>query len=134
MILADSSAWVEYLRQTTSGIDQRMTSLVPAGQLAITDPIVMEILAGARDDLEWSALRRLLYRCELMPVIGLEDFEAAAGLYRACRGAGQPVRRLCDCLIAAVAIRTDLEVLHRDRDFDVIARHTALRVVSTETP
>ncbi|MGZ5294241.1 MAG: PIN domain-containing protein [Actinomycetota bacterium] len=33
-----------------------------------------------------------------------------------------------DCLIAAVAIREGATVLHADRDFDVIARHTDLRI------
>jgi predicted nucleic acid-binding protein len=32
------------------------------------------------------------------------------------------------CLIAAVAIRNDVPVLHHDADFDVLARHTPLRV------
>jgi predicted nucleic acid-binding protein len=31
--------------------------------------------------------------------------------------------------VAAVAVRHDVPVLHRDRDFDVLARHTPLRVV-----
>ncbi len=33
-----------------------------------------------------------------------------------------------DCLIAAVAIRNGASVLHRDADFDVLARHTPLRI------
>lgn len=131
MILADSSAWVEYLRGTGSPVCRRMRALVVPVGLAVTEMVVMEILAGARDDLEWSTLRRLLYRCELVPIDGLDDFEAAAAIYRACRGGGESVRRLTDCLIAAVAIRARLEVLHRDRDFDVIARYTDLRVVRT---
>jgi len=131
VILADSSAWVEYLRDTGSAVSERMRALVvPVGRLAVTEPVVMEILAGARNDAEWSTLRRLLYRCELVPLAGLEDFEAAARVYRVCRGAGQSVRRLPDCLIAAVAIRAGLDVLHRDRDFEAIARHTDLRVVA----
>jgi predicted nucleic acid-binding protein len=35
-----------------------------------------------------------------------------------------------DCLIAAVAISADAAILHRDSDFDVIARHTELKVDS----
>jgi len=41
------------------------------------------------------------------------------------------VRRLIDCLIAAVAIRADVPVLHADTDFDVLARRTALRLDPT---
>jgi predicted nucleic acid-binding protein len=33
-----------------------------------------------------------------------------------------------DCLIAAVAIREKVSILHNDRDYDVLARYTPLRV------
>jgi predicted nucleic acid-binding protein len=41
---------------------------------------------------------------------------------------GETVRKLVDCLIAAVAVRADIEVLHADADFATLARHTELRV------
>ena len=56
------------------------------------------------------------------------DYETAATLYRTCRRGGQTVRKLIDCLIAAVAIKADIPVLHADTDFDVLARHTRLRI------
>jgi predicted nucleic acid-binding protein len=56
------------------------------------------------------------------------DYETAAALYRSCRRGGETVRKLIDCLIAAVAIREHVAVLHRDTDFEVLARHTALHV------
>ena len=37
------------------------------------------------------------------------------------------MRKLIDCLIAAVAIREQARVLHNDRDFEVLGRHTRLR-------
>ncbi len=49
------------------------------------------------------------------------DFDVAAGLYRATRAAGLPVRSMMDCLIAAVAVRIGAIVVHQDRDFDVLA-------------
>lgn len=58
---------------------------------------------------------------------GLVDYESGAELYRACRGRGATVRKLMDCLIAAVAIREPATVLHNHRDFEVLARHTRLR-------
>lgn len=86
----------------------------------------METLAGARDQGELRRLRRLLAHCEYLPVEGPRDYEAAAELYRDCRAGGATVRRLTDCLIAVVALRADVPVLHRDRDFDAIATHSAL--------
>ncbi len=87
----------------------------------------MELLAGARDDEHEAQLRRLLARCEHLPVEGLADYEAAAALYRSCRRAGESVRALTDCLIAVVALRAQAPVLHDDRDFDVLAWHCGLR-------
>jgi predicted nucleic acid-binding protein len=131
VILADTSAWVEYLRATGSPIHQRMRQLIAEdGDLITTDVVVMEILAGARTDERVRQLRRLLNRFDLLAVGGLADFEAAAGIYRRCRRGGETVRKLTDCLIAAVALRGGAELLHRDRDFEVIARHAPLRVHS----
>jgi hypothetical protein len=40
------------------------------------------------------------------------------------------VRSSVDCLIAACAIRHDLEVLHRDRDYAALATVSSLRARS----
>jgi hypothetical protein len=96
--------------------------------LVTTDVVVMEILAGARTEERLVELRRLLNRFELVPIVGLADFEAAADIYRRCKRRGGTVRKLTDCLIAAVVLRANAELLHRDRDFDVIARHLPMRV------
>jgi predicted nucleic acid-binding protein len=90
--------------------------------------VMMELLAGAADAGELARLRRLLGRFRLLPVEGLADYEAAADLYRRCRVGGETVRKLTDCLIAAVALRHGAALLHRDHDFEVLARHTPLRV------
>lgn len=126
MILIDTSAWVEFLRDTGSPVCNAVDRSLGAS-VATTDPIVMEVLAGARDDRHLHDLRGLLgrarrLRCEAM------DFDTAALLYRACRQNGETVRKLIDCLIAAVAIRTSTPILHADADFDALARHTALAV------
>ena len=90
----------------------------------------MEVLAGARDPSHREELRRLLAVCEFMPVEGLRDYEYAADLYRTCRAAGETVRALTDCLIAAVAIRTKSAILHTDSDFDALARHAPLQLAA----
>src|SRR5439155_11497286 len=67
VILADTSAWVEYDRATGSAVDRRLAELIEAaGPLAVTEPVVMEVLAGARDDRRATDLRRLLMRFELL--------------------------------------------------------------------
>lgn len=134
MTLVDTSAWVEYLRASGTTAHRAVRDLIADGEtVSTTDVVVMEILAGARDPDHVDRLRRMLARCELVPVDGLGDYEEAASLYRRCRRAGATVRALTDCLIAAVARRADLAVLHADRDFDVLAQHTGLRIFSPKT-
>lgn len=129
MILVDSSAWVEFLRETGSSTHRSLRSVLQGDeQVAWTDVVAMEILAGARDDADRDRLRRLLYGQHFLGVDGPADYESAAELYRVCRREGETPRRLVDCLIAVVAIRNNVELLCRDADFEVIARHAPLRL------
>jgi predicted nucleic acid-binding protein len=130
VILVDSSAWIEFLRATGSPVHLRVRSSLEQGvELASTDVIVMEILAGARDDGDRDRLRRLLYGLEFLAVEGPTDYEHAAELYRACRAGGETPRKLSDCLIAAVAMRNGAALLCEDGDFHAIARHSPLQLV-----
>ncbi len=126
MILVDTSAWVEFLRDTGSAVCDRVDVLL-GDDMVTCDPIRMEVLAGARDERHLNELRRMLARASSVAAEPV-DYEEAAALSRTCRRRGDTVRRLTDCLIAAVAIRVDVAVLHADTDFDVLARHTALRI------
>jgi predicted nucleic acid-binding protein len=126
VILIDSSAWIEFLRNTSSPICERVDELLD-DDIAICDPIRMEILAGARDDRHLRDLRRLLARATNLPTRA-SNYEEAASLHRICRRGGETVRRLIDCLIASVAIREDIPVLHHDADYEVLSRHTELRI------
>ena len=66
MILIDSSAWIEFLGDTGSPVCNRVDELL-GGDVAICDPIRMEVLAGARSDEHLAALRGLLARASLVP-------------------------------------------------------------------
>ena len=134
MILVDTSAWIEFQRATGSPVDRRLTAAIEGRErLATTGLVVLELLAGARDEHQARDLRRLLHRCRYLRVEEPSDFEAAAVLYRACRREGTTIRRLPDCLMAAIAIRTRADLLHRDLDFDSIAQHAPLALVQVDT-
>jgi len=123
MILADTSAWVEYDRSTGSPADERLTELIAAdGPVAVSEPVVMEVLAGARSDQREDDLRRLLQRFALLHFDAVGDFDGAVRVYRRCRQAGVTPRGLIDCMIAAVAWRRGATVLAHDADFDRVAR------------
>jgi predicted nucleic acid-binding protein len=128
LILIDTSAWIEFLRDTGSPVCGRVDELLD-DDIATSHPIRMEVLAGARDERHLNDLRRLLARAALLPTRAT-DYEQAAALYRTCRRGGETVHKLIDCLIAATAIRSGVAVLHADADFDTLARQTELRIAT----
>ena len=122
MILADTSAWVEYDRATDSAVARRMHELIADdGPLYVTEPVLMEVLAGARNDAREGDLRRLLLSRGWLAVDPVADFEAAARAYRRCRQVGVTPRGLLDCLIATVAWRNGAALLAQDVDLARIA-------------
>jgi predicted nucleic acid-binding protein len=136
VILADTSAWVEYDRGTDSAADRRLAELIKGSDLlAVTEPVVMEVLAGAKDDQREADLRRLLQRFHWLPYEPVADFDGAVRIYRRCRAAGVTPRGMVDCMIAAVAWRRGATLLAHDADLDRVARvigldvdHASLRV------
>jgi predicted nucleic acid-binding protein len=129
VVLVDTSAWVEFLRGTGSPAHVEVRSLIDKeGAILTTDVVIMELLAGARDETRAGELRRFLLGFHHTPVRGLADFESAAVLYRDCRRKGFTPRALNDCLVAVIALRENCPVLHHDRDFEGIAGCCDLRI------
>lgn len=123
MILADTSAWVEYDRATGSAVDQRLAKLIDHnGPLHVTEPVMMEVLAGARSDRQEADLLRLLLRFDLLAFDAVADFDAATHIYRRCRRSGVTPRGMVDCLIASVAWRRGASLLAYDVDLHRVAR------------
>jgi len=123
VILADTSVWVEFDRSTGSKADLRLTELITSeSSLATTEPVVMEVLAGARTDGREAELRRLLLRSELIPFDAISDFDGALRIYRRCRQVGVTPRAMLDCMIAAVAWRSGATLLAHDIDLYRVAK------------
>jgi predicted nucleic acid-binding protein len=123
VILVDSSAWVEYDRATGSPPHLRLRALIETGgAIAVTEPVIMEVLAGARDDRRETDLRRLLGSFELLSFDVVSDFDGAVRIYRRCRAAGITPRGMLDCMIAAVAWRRGATLLAHDADMHRVAR------------
>jgi predicted nucleic acid-binding protein len=129
MILVDTSAWVEFDRATTSTADRRVAELIASdGPIAVTEPIIMEVVAGARDDAREHDLRRLLARFHLLRFDPVADFDAAARIYRRCRREGVTPRGMIDCMIASVALRSDAVLLACDADLERVAKVMGIRL------
>jgi len=130
--LIDTSAWIEYFRATGSAAAVEMRRLLSeeADQVAMCEPVAMEILSGVSDDNSHAKLERLVNGLPSLTIDSSMDFRAAAQIYRGARRAGLTIRSLNDCLISAIAIRHGARIVHRDSDFEVIAAMTNLAATS----
>ena len=126
MPLIDTSAWIEFLRKTGSDTNVEMRNVLTRRH-HICDAVTMEILSGARDDANAQSLKKLLSRATVIETKPI-DYQNAASIYRACRQVGITVRTQIDCLIAAIAIRTNTPLLHQDADFIAISQITNLKM------
>ncbi len=132
MILVDSSVWVEYDRATGSSPHRRLRELIDTnGPVAVTEPVVMEVVVGARDDRREADLRRLLGRFEMLSFDAVSDFDGAVRIYRRCRAAGVTPRGMLDCMIAAVAWRQGATLLAHDSDMDRVASVVGIELDQT---
>lgn len=127
MILADTSIWIDLLRTGRAArvAAQHITEHVTCG------PLLQEVLQGLPDDpVSHKFQEAFLALPRLDDPLPATVFLEAAEIYRSGRRRGYAIRSSADCLIAAIAIRNGVTVWHNDRDYDVIARYTPLRVVT----
>jgi predicted nucleic acid-binding protein len=127
MILVDTSAWVEVLRGRHRAA---FSALAPQREIVTCLPVVQEVLQGFDNNGVRSAARAALEQIPTLEEPLTRDvIEEAVRLFISARLNGDTVRSSVDCLIAACAIRNGATVLHRDRDFDKIARISVLRTL-----
>lgn len=125
MILVDTSIWIEVFRARRP-LD--LAATVDFDDVVTCLPIVQEVLQGFRQEEAYRKAREAMLSLPIVESpLTSAVFLAAVDLYRVARSSGKTVRSSADCLIAACAIRHDLEVLHRDRDFAAISEISALR-------
>jgi len=128
VILADSTVWIDLLRD--SGRGREFSQLLRDGAaLVATEPVLMEVLAGARSDEEYDRIRNLVTSVSWLSLDPASDFEAAAFIYSHCRSLGVTPRGMVDCLIAAVALRAECHLMSSDRDFVEMARVLPLHLI-----
>ena len=127
MVLVDTSIWIELLR--CDGLD--LESLIDFEEIVTCPPVVQEVLQGIRDPAAYAVAREAMLALPMVDSpMPLAVYLEAADLFRTARRAGFTVRSSVDCLIAACAQRHSLAVLHRDRDFDALAKVAAIEVRS----
>jgi predicted nucleic acid-binding protein len=126
VVLVDTSVWIAVFRQ---GSPVSLETMVEYDDVVTCLPVVQEVLEGFREPRPFSVARDAMYALPMVDSpMPQAAYDQAIELYRSARRAGFTVRSGVDCLIAACAIRHHLEVLHEDRDYDVLARVSSLQV------
>jgi predicted nucleic acid-binding protein len=129
-VIVDTSVWVDYFAGRTNWQTSRVNDELSADrEVGLTDIVYAEVLQGIKNDGDLLIVERRLLALDIVELGGLEDFRAAAELYRSVRRAGHTIRRTSDCLIAVACIKAERPLLHRDIDFDRIAEVSKLAVV-----
>lgn len=123
--LVDTSAWISHFSKKDS-FDLR--SVVAPENRVLCLPVYQEILQGIRDESAFRAIKTIVdaavfVEAPLRQVV----YDDAVDLYRVARRVGLTIRSSVDCIVAACAIRNNLPVLHRDRDYPALATVSALR-------
>jgi DNA-binding response OmpR family regulator/predicted nucleic acid-binding protein len=131
LTLVDTSAWAAFLAGSGSAADRAVADLVARrARLFTTDVIVLELLAGARDEDEARRVAALLSSLERCSPPGALELERAAHLHRTLRVGGRLPPSLPACLVAAVALRDGLDVVSDDPDIALLARESGLTLVA----
>ena len=125
MVLVDTSVWIEVLRKRPR---LRLDDVADFEDVVTALPIVQEVLQGFTDERAFGIARGSMLALPMVesPLEQLLFLEAV-DLYRSARRAGLTIRSSTDCLIAACAIRHQLTVAHIDRDYDHLAKVSALK-------
>ena len=133
MIIADTSAWMEFDQGTESPAHRKLVELITegGGNVAATEPVLMEVLGGAKDTQSHLQLYNLLKSVSWVPVDHVADFEGAARISRVCRANGITPPGYIVCMIANIAMRTGSEILTADQDFHRVAELFPLKIAAT---
>jgi predicted nucleic acid-binding protein len=126
VILVDTSVWIEILRDRAGRRKAAFDAALNGDDAVLTRFHALELLQGARDEREWTLLREYLDVQEYLECTSAM-WSDAARIFFDLRRRGRTVRSSIDCCIAQIAIENDVLLLHRDRDFEVIAELRPLR-------
>jgi predicted nucleic acid-binding protein len=118
----DTSAWIEFFRSGGNRtVRSNLQALILSGDVAITEWIILELMAGIRATETTSQVLDRLSNVHRLPF--REDGWARAWDLAARLRKKGVSPSAADCLIATVAIDHDATLIHCDTDFEAIAKH-----------
>lgn len=121
MIIVDTSVWIQILRDRTAKIAHAFRQKINGKVYVLTRFTQLELLQGARDEYEWQRLEDYLSTQFYVETTD-NTWKDAARIYYDLRRMGVTINSPIDCCIAQIAIDKHAVLLHKDQDFERIAR------------
>ena len=130
-MVVDNSVWIDYFNQNPSWQADRLRRAIADNEsIHLPGIIVTEILLGLPNNKEADKVANLLTAFEQPQELTLVDYKRAAEIYRTCRSKGRTIRSTVDCMIAALCLRDNYELLSKDRDFQAIEHCYPIRNIT----
>ncbi len=128
MIVADTSVWIDYFNGIIASHTDRLDSDLESNRIVIGDLIIAELLQGFKTEKEYNAAKKLVENLEYRDFVGKEIAMKTAENYRFLRKKGITVRKTIDVIIATFCLENNFQLIHNDRDFDVMEKYLGLKV------
>lgn len=129
MILVDSSVWIDFFVGKETRQTDLLNDLLGRQSILTGDLIMLEVLQGFREESDYRRAKAALDRLFFEPMVGREIATVSARNYRKLRKAGITPRKTIDVIIATFCIEKKHQLLHSDRDFEVMKEHLDLTVI-----
>jgi hypothetical protein len=128
MVLVDTTVWIDFFSDRSEPHVLKLQELIENEEdLFLCGVILAEVLQGIRSETDFIKTKEYLGDLIFLPM-RQATFLRSAEIYRSLRKQGITIRKPVDCMIASVAMEYDIHLLHNDRDFDHIAKHSKLRI------
>jgi predicted nucleic acid-binding protein len=119
---------IDVLRRVDNPAVRAFLRLAGSEPLVIGDIVLLEVLQGTSSDSRAQSVEGWLRAFGIVPMLTEALAVRAAGHYRRLRGLGITPRSSADLLIATWCIAHAVPLLHRDRDFSLMAAPLGLPV------
>jgi predicted nucleic acid-binding protein len=130
VIIVDTSVFIDFFNGKINKLSKILIKSIETSEDICTCGLIMtEILQGIRSDKEYDRIKNILSGLLYLPITK-NIFIHASSIYRTIRKHGKTIRSPIDCIIAAICIEHEIELLHNDKDFSIIAQYTSLRILS----
>jgi predicted nucleic acid-binding protein len=128
MIIADTSAWIDYFNGINSNHVEILDYELQYNRVIIGDLIIAELLQGFKTEKQYRIAKEIVERLEYVNLVGREIAYLTADNYRKLRKKGVTVRKTIDMIIGTFCIMNEIELIHNDKDFDPLEKYLGLKV------